>query len=59
VGDYDHPGHRRHLGDNFWGAGEPFQRERTRSPPRRNHAGRQVWHHNQAAQAPATPVNVG
>jgi hypothetical protein len=26
-GDYDHPGHGRLLGVNFWGAGEPLQRE--------------------------------
>jgi hypothetical protein len=29
-GNYNHPGHGKLLGANFWGAGEPFQRERTR-----------------------------
>jgi hypothetical protein len=45
-GDYDHPGHGRLLGANFWSAGKPFQRERTRSPPQRPHAAHCVWHHD-------------
>jgi hypothetical protein len=30
---YDHPGLGRVLGSSYWGAGEPFRREWTRSPP--------------------------
>jgi hypothetical protein len=35
---YDHPGLGRVLGASYWGAGEPFRRERTHSPPRRTRA---------------------
>jgi hypothetical protein len=44
-GDYDHPGHGRHLDSSFRGAGEPFLRDRTRSPRRRTFGAGRVWHH--------------
>jgi hypothetical protein len=46
---YDHPGLGRALDSSYWGAGEPFRRERTRSPPRRTRNAGQVWHHSTEA----------
>jgi hypothetical protein len=49
---YDHPGLGRVLDSSYWGAGEPFRRERTRSPPRRTRNAGQVWHHATDAPPP-------
>jgi hypothetical protein len=57
-GDYDHPGHGRHLDSSFWGAGEPFPRDRTRSPPRRAFGAGRVWHHANPDQPVALAVQL-
>jgi hypothetical protein len=57
-GDYDHPGHGRHLDSSFWGAGEPFPRDRTRSPPRRTFGARRVWHHANPGQPTVLAVQL-